>query len=110
MPHVEDSFEELRSKLKSQERLLERSGEPIYYLVFGQREMQLVKRRFPIWKEKLEKQDGWRVHEPPWVSGSRSSCARTGACRHGWSTSGTNWVTTRPCARPWSRSWRIQAW
>ena len=63
MPNVEDSFEELRSKLKSQERLLERSSEPIYYLVFGQREMQLVKRRFPIWKEKLEQQDGWRVHQ-----------------------------------------------
>lgn len=62
MPTVDESFDELRSRLKQRERLQERGGEPIYYLVFPPTEMLPVKQRLAAWKAKLEKQDGWRVH------------------------------------------------
>jgi hypothetical protein len=61
MPKVEESFEELRNKLRQNEHLIERSAESIYYLVFSPQEMQTVKRKLPTWKAKLENVDGWHV-------------------------------------------------
>ena len=55
MPRVEESFEELRARLRQRERMVERTGEPIYYLVFAPKEMQSVKRKLPLWKVKAGK-------------------------------------------------------
>jgi hypothetical protein len=62
MPTLDESFLELRQRLKQRNRLSDRSGDPIYYLIFPPAQMMSVKRRMRIWTVQLETQDGWKVY------------------------------------------------
>lgn len=57
---VNESFEELRHRLKQGIGIRNVSDDPVFYLVFPPEKMLEVKKRFKTWKAKLNK-DGWKV-------------------------------------------------
>ena len=61
MPSLQQSFDELRQRLKQRRRLNQVSDDPLYYLVFRPEEMLDVKRSMKQWTAKLQL-EGWHVH------------------------------------------------
>ncbi len=61
MQSVEQSFEELRQRLKQRHTLAHVSDDPVFYLVFRPKEILDVKRLLGKWEAKL-RLDDWVVH------------------------------------------------
>lgn len=61
MQSLQQSFEELRQRLKHGRGLNYTSDDPVYYLVFDPAQMLEVKRMMKQWTAKL-KLEGWQVH------------------------------------------------
>ena len=61
MQSLEQSFEELRQRLKQRQTLAHVSDDPVFYLVFRPKEMLEVKRLLGRWEAKL-RLDDWVVH------------------------------------------------
>lgn len=61
MQSLQESFEELRRRLKEKKGINYASDDPVYYLVFSPEEMLAVKRHLKQFKAKLAL-DGWHVH------------------------------------------------
>ena len=61
MQSLDESFQELRLKIKQGRELNYVSFEPIYYLVFDPREIIEVKRKLRSWKAILSKKDQFNV-------------------------------------------------
>lgn len=60
MQSVNESFEELRQRLKQGIGIRNVSDDPVFYLIFPPEKMLEVKQRMKTWKAKLSK-DGWKV-------------------------------------------------
>lgn len=61
MPSLQQSFDELRQRLKHGRGLNQASDDPIYYLVFHPEQMIEVKRNMKQWTAKLQL-EGWNVN------------------------------------------------
>jgi hypothetical protein len=63
MQSLDESFQELRLKIKQGRELNFVSFEPIYYLVFDPSQILEVKRKLRSWKATLAKKDHFKVEE-----------------------------------------------
>jgi len=63
MPSLDDSFQELRTKIKQGRELNFMSFEPIFYLVFDPVEILEVKRKLRSWIATLSRKDDFNVSE-----------------------------------------------
>ena len=63
MQSLDESFQELRTKIKQGRELNFVSFEPIYYLVFDPSEILEAKRKLRSWKATLSKKDNFKVEE-----------------------------------------------
>lgn len=61
MPSLDQSFDELLTRMSHGLDARPTGVEPIYYLIFDPKEILTVKRRLPAWQAKL-RNDGWQVH------------------------------------------------
>ncbi len=61
MQSLQQSFEELRQRIRQGRRLSQTGNDPVFYLVFDPSEMLEVKKKLKTWAAKLEL-DGWQVH------------------------------------------------
>ena len=60
MQSLQQSFDELRQRLRDKQRLNHVSDDPVYYVVFAPEDMLAVKRLMKPWSAKL-KLEGWTV-------------------------------------------------
>ena len=61
MPSLQDSFEELRQRLKQGRSMSHASDDPVFYLIFHPDQMLQAKRNMKQWAAKLHL-EGWKVH------------------------------------------------
>ncbi|MCB0187096.1 MAG: hypothetical protein KDE31_22670, partial [Caldilineaceae bacterium] len=61
MPSLDQSFNELLTRLQHGADAMPTGVEPIYYLIFDPSDILTVKRRQTAWQAKL-RNDGWNVH------------------------------------------------
>jgi hypothetical protein len=61
MQSLQQSFEELRQRIRQGRRLSQTGDDPVFYLVFEPEKMLEVKKKLRTWKAKL-KLEGWEVH------------------------------------------------
>ena len=60
MQSLQQSFDELRQRLRDKRRMDHVSDDPVYFVVFDPEDMLMVKRQMKPWTAKL-KHDGWAV-------------------------------------------------
>lgn len=61
MQSLQQSFDELRQRIRQGRRLSQTGDDPVFYLVFQPEQMFEVKKKLKTWTAKL-KLDGWDVH------------------------------------------------
>jgi len=61
MQSLQQSFDELRQRIRQGRRLSQTGDDPVFYLVFQPEQMLEVKKKLKTWTAKL-KLDGWDVH------------------------------------------------
>lgn len=61
MQSLQQSFDELRQRIRQGRRLSQTGDDPIFYLVFDPSEMLEVKKKLKTWTAKLNL-EGWEVH------------------------------------------------
>ena len=61
MQSLQQSFDELRHRIRNGRRLSQTGDDPVFYLVFEPEQMLVVKKKLKTWIAKL-KIDGWDVH------------------------------------------------
>lgn len=61
MQSLQQSFDELRQRIRQGRRLSQTGDDPVFYLVFDPSEMLEVKKKLKTWMAKLNL-EGWEVH------------------------------------------------